>query len=419
MMKTTLLSLIGSLVLSCSLFAQTPRLEIHHIGAGDGDATLIIAIDSTKEYNIADEVIWDTCVVLIDGQRSSGGDEVWRYVRDTISSRFPNRLKIDYIVVSHLHIDHYGGLTNLINNAVAAKWTITGVVTRAVVPSAKITNAGEEIDTCYSDIIMNNPAGVRIKAFYKAITDNGIGQPVLVVGDNLFHEKNFVNISMQCIVSVGTTYNSLGTELYTFLPNNGNGTYTAKSENDLSYGWLISFQGFHYTSFGDLGGVSAGNYVDGESYVTDYLIHRFDDADYHLCVHKVSHHGSAESTTKQFAKLNNIFLAVIPACLRAYGTSHNPLPTQTAIQNLLSNPLTTNILYTFIPYNPGIQSSYWMYNNLQYYNDVILKVVDGPGTPNYGENLPIQLIQRRKNLDYSYAGASSFLIVNCTKGHNW
>lgn len=418
-MKTTLLSLIGSLVLSCNLFAQTPRLEIHHIGAGDGDATLIIAIDSTTAYNIVDEVIWDTCVVLIDGQRSSGGEEVWRYVRDTISTRFPHRLKIDYIVVSHLHIDHYGGLTNLINSAVAAHWTITGVVTRKAIHNDSITNSGDDIDTCYSDIILNNPEGVKIKAFFKTVTDNGINQPALTVGNELFHSQKFVNLSMQCIATVGTTYNTNGSGFYTFLTKNVNGTYTAKSENDLSFGWLISFQGFHYTSFGDLGGVSKGNYVDGESYVTNYLVNRFQDLNYHLCVHKVSHHGSAESTTTQFAAANNIFLAVIPACLRAYGTSKNPLPTQTAIQNLLSNPNTTNLLYTFVPYNPGIQSSYWTYNNLQYYNDVIVKVIGGPGEPDKGFNLPIQLIQRTKNLNYTYAGASTFNTINCTKGHNW
>ncbi|MFT6921941.1 MAG: hypothetical protein ACJA1C_000939 [Crocinitomicaceae bacterium] len=418
-MKNTLIFITFCIAFCSSSFGQVPRLEIHHIGAGDGDAALVIAIDSTTAYGIDDKVIWDTCVVLIDGQRSSGGKEVWRYVKDTISTMFPTRLKIDYIVASHLHIDHYGGLTNLIKSAVAAHWTIGGVVTRKVIPSATITNAGYEIDTCYSDIILNTAAGVRLTSFFKAIADNGIAQPAVTVGDNLFHFQKFVNISMQCIGTVGTTYNQNGDALYTFLPSNGDGTYTAKSENDLSYCWLFSFQGFHYTSFGDLGGISGGNYVDGESYVANYLIHRFDDADYHLCVHKVSHHGSKESTTQEFAKDNDIFLAVIPACLKTYGKSVHPLPTQTAIENLLSNPRTTSILYTFIPKNPDTLASYWTYKNLHYYNDVIMKVIGGPGTPDFGENLPIQVIQRQKDLKYNYVGAATVNTSNCTKGHNW
>lgn len=418
-MKQFLITLIfGFFLLNISI-AQTPRLEIHHIGAGDGDATLIIAIDSTIAHDITGAVVWDTCAVLIDAQRSSGGREVWRYVRDTISARFPTRLKLDYIVLSHEHIDHYGGLTNLINEAVGAGWTISGVVTRRAVPSATITNSGTEIDSCYSNVTLNSGIGVRLTAFYNAIRNNHIPQPALVVGNNLLHYKNFVNISMECIAALGSTYNSNGSSILSFLPSNGNGTFTAKSENDLSYGWLIKFQGFHYTSFGDLGGLNSGNYVDGESYVTDYLLHRFDDADYHLCAHKVSHHGSAESTTPQFAATNNIFLAVIPASLKAYGSSTKPLPTQTAIQNLISNPNSTNLLYTFIPKPPLVLASYWTYNNLQYYNDVTLKIIGGPSYPDKGENLPIVVSQRIKDLNFNYLGAASIIPVNCTKGHNW
>lgn len=399
--------------------AQVPRLELHHIGAGDGDATLVIAIDSTTAYDINHAVVWDTCVVLIDGQRSSGGREVWRYVRDTLHAKFPNRLKLDYIVLSHEHIDHYGGLTNLIDSAKTRGWSISGVITRRAIPSEKITNAAAEIDTCYSNITLNDGIGVSLQAFYNTITAFHIPRPTLVVDSDLFHYRKFVNISMVCVAAVGVTHAQNGTDLIHFLPANSNGTFTAKSENDLSFAWLLSFQGFHYTTFGDLGGVNSGNYVDGESYITDYLRHKFNNSCYHICVHKVSHHGSAESTTPKFAAINNISLAVIPASLKVYGRSIYPLPTQTAIQNLLGNPGKTNILYTFIPQQPTHQASYWTYNYLQYYNDVILKIVGGPGYPKSGESLPITVIQHTKDLNFNYLGAPSVSHFNCTKGHNW
>jgi len=401
--------------------AAQPFLEIHHIGCGDGDATLLLAVDSTGTNLFTGQPIWDTCTVLIDGQREGAGPEVWRYVRDTITARFPTRKILDFIVVSHLHIDHYGGLTDLITDAVAARWRITGVVTRSVLNTATITNSGGEIDTCYSDIQLNVSWGAKKNAFFQAITDNNIAQPALIVGGNLFHYKGFKNISMECIVTVGATYNSAGDGNLIFIPEtySGSGFYKAKSENDLSYGWLLSFQGFHYTSYGDLGGVNSSRYVDGETPVTNYLVHRFDDDDYHICVHKVSHHGSAESSTKQFAAANNIFLAVFTASLRAYGRSTKPLPTETAIKNLLSNPKTTQLLFTFVPMNPGIPASYWKFQNLQYYNDVIVKVNGGPGYPDNGENLPFTVVQSQKNLDYSYTGVVTVTTYNCTKGHNW
>lgn len=401
------------------VLAQSPLLEIHHIGAGDGDGTLIIAIDKTGINPFTQQSVWDTCVVLIDAQREGGGKEVWRYVRDTIETRFPKRKKLDYIVLSHLHIDHYGGMTNIVNQAVSRGWTIDGAITRKGIVTNNITNSGQEIDTCYSDIQLNTSFSGKLNTFFRTLEYHGIEQPALTVGGNLFHTKHFQNIYMQCIVSAGTTYNQNGDGLLVFLPSAGNSMYKAKSENDLSYGWIIGFQGFHYTSFGDLGGADGSRYVDGETPVTNFLSHYFDDADYHLCVHKVSHHGSAESTTQAFAAANNIALAVIPASLRAYGRSVKPLPTQTAILNLLSNPKTTYILYTFVPNNPGTLASFWTYNNLKLYNDVIIKIDAAPDYPDYGENLPIRVIQAQKDLDYNYTGTHSDELFNCTKGHNW
>ncbi len=414
--------LLGT-ALSVSLYAQVPFLEIHHIGAGDGDATLILAVDSTGTNLFTGNPIWDTCAVLIDGQREGGAGEIWRYVKDTLDARFPGRKTLDYMVVSHLHIDHYGGLAKVITNAVAANWKIKGVVTRRqLVYSAKgidVIAGPDAIDTCYSDVKVSNPNGVKLKAFFKAVTTNAIKQLTVQPHNNLFDPNNFRNISMECIVAGGVTISGYDS-LYTFLPATKQklGNFGPKSENDLSYGWLLTFQGFHYVTLGDLGGKSGGNYVDGETPVTDYLVHRFDDADYHLCAYKVSHHGSAESTTKETVELNKPTLAVFPASLRTYGSSTKPLPTRSAIEQMDS--LTTTRLYTFIPQNPTKLASYYTYNYLRYYNDVILKITGGPSHPDYGENLPITIMQVKKNLDFTYPpGPPVVTVINCTKGHLW
>jgi len=437
-MKTTLLSLFCILWLMTDVCAQTPRLEIHHIGAGDGDATLIIAIDSTTAYSpFTGAVKWDTCVVLMDGQRKgSTGKEVWRYVRDTIRANFPNRLTIDYMVVSHLHIDHYGGLINVLDSVYANKqtgWKIKSAVTRKMLLETTPPYPGNTttvLDSCYSDINATNPDGTTLNSFFQKLERDSINQILVQPTENLFVIKSFINISMYCIVAGGVTIEPVSNILFSFLPYKtdayGNKKYYNRNENDLSYGWFLTFQGFHYVSMGDLGGVNGGSYVDGETPVTDYLTGTFTNADYHLCSYKVSHHGSAESTIGTFVTRNNPTLVIVPACLRTYGSSTNPLPTQTAIQNLLANGTSTGInqttktavQYTFIPYNAGTQSSYWEYQNLQYYNDVILKLVGGPGK---GQNITFTLTQVPKNLNYSYGGApaKSTVTFTCNKGHNW
>jgi len=419
-MKKIFVQIIFSLILFSgysSVYSQIPHLQIHHIGAGDGDATLILLVDSVGTNLFTNAPIWDTCTILIDGQREGGGKEVWRYVNDTVRYYFPNRLVIDAIIVSHLHIDHYGGLINLITNAIAQNWKINKVITRAAVIS-QLADPNNVIDSCYSDITVINPNSTKVNTFFKTVRDNNINQPAITAGAYLYQGRT---ISIRCIVSVGAALNNSG-GVTIFLPETyqGSGLYKAKNENDLSYGFLVAFQGFHYVTMGDLAGVNGSNYVDGESFVTKYLDGYYNAVDYHLCSYKVSHHGSAESTTEEFARLNNPFLAVIPASLRAYGRSTNPLPTQTAITNLQANPNGTTVLYTFIPNNPSTLASWWTFDNLQYLADIILKI-SATGYPESGDPLPITVVKAIKNSsNYAYLpGGVSVKTYKCTKGHDW
>ncbi len=432
-MKTliTLLLLTPAIVGKNFANAQASFLEIHHVGAGDGDATLILSVDYTGATGIDGLPVTDTCVVLIDGQRpGSAGGEVWRYVRDTVSARFHGRRPIiDYLVASHLHEDHIGGLIDVMDNAYSSGWVIRYAVTRdkLITGSTSTCQIDVELDDCY-DNTTPKPVTTQVKStFLNTIKGYNISEPIIQPTDNLFRmmQYSFTTISMECVVAGGATIDPISNQLYSFLPCKS-GSNTNVNENDLSYGWLITFGGFHYLSLGDLGGTDAP--VDGEGAVTNYLINYFDNPDYHLCANKVSHHGSKSSSSVDFVYRNKLTLPIIPANLRTYG--YAALPTETAITNLLTlgstagQPINqsseTQIIYTFIPKNPSIQSSYWQQGNLDYYNDVILKLNENPGK---GQNLSYWILEVPKDQDYDYSNALLPPVKQyqktCTKGHNW
>lgn len=398
--------------------AQSPILEIHHIGGSDGDATLIMVVDSTGKNAFTGQQNWDTTVMLIDCQRYSGtGEVIWEYIRDTVGQRFPGRRRIDHIFISHLHIDHYGGLPRLLEKANTAGWTIGDVYDRQNVNYSDYFKATQVNGGCYDDFDKVDPDGTKFEDYNKALSTYHLTPTkTLRIGQNML--PNYKTAYMFCVVAYGLT-NPVNQDYDTcFLPKtliNGKNYYTPKSENDLSTGFLIRFQGFNYLTLGDLGGVSGGNYVDGETPVTKGLLAglRWPE-DYHICANKVSHHGSAESSTKWFVTTNNFTASIIPASLRSYGQSDDALPTQTAITNLQTTG-TNNLFYTFVPKNPGTPSSFWTKSNREYYNDVVIRFSQPPGY----DNIEMTIIQRKKKSKGVYVGSATVTKVTCTKGHQW
>lgn len=70
------------------------ELSVHFIDVGQGDSTLIISGDNT---------------VLIDAGEKDSGDDVAAYIRSQ------NIHDIDYVIASHPHSDHIGGLPEILS----------------------------------------------------------------------------------------------------------------------------------------------------------------------------------------------------------------------------------------------------------------------------------------------------------------
>lgn len=82
------------------------NLEVHHINIGQGDATLIVGPTGRTLLADAGESNWNS---------NADADVVGPYIQQVLGCK-----KIDYVVISHFHVDHvgyvnYGGLWHLVN----------------------------------------------------------------------------------------------------------------------------------------------------------------------------------------------------------------------------------------------------------------------------------------------------------------
>lgn len=80
---------------SSTTAAQTPLLIIHYLNVGQGDSEFIELPNGQT--------------VLIDAANSGDGANIAEYIRDKGYN------KIDYLVATHPHADHIGGMTDVIN----------------------------------------------------------------------------------------------------------------------------------------------------------------------------------------------------------------------------------------------------------------------------------------------------------------
>ncbi len=90
---------------------------VHFIDVGQGDCELIVADDGSA--------------MLIDGGEKEYGSTVLEYIRDLGVS------KLDYIVTSHPHSDHIGGLAKVVSSEIEVGKVIMPYIPDEFVPTTK------------------------------------------------------------------------------------------------------------------------------------------------------------------------------------------------------------------------------------------------------------------------------------------
>lgn len=232
-MKKHLVSVLFWLFLATVIsFAQ--QLEIHHIDVGQGDATLIKSPTGIT--------------ALIDaGNPGCGTSIVLPYLTSI------GVTKLNYVLNSHFHSDHLGGLDEVITGLGAAN--IDSVYDRG-------NDAPLPTTTEYTDFVTAaNATSRRVKVLIGRVVDLGGG------------------VTMKCVATDGQVINY------------GKVNGASGSENDLSIGWVLTYHSFSYFTGGDLGG-EVSSYADSETPLASQVkrVNAF----------KVNHHGSNYSTNQIF-----------------------------------------------------------------------------------------------------------------------
>jgi len=239
-MRLALLFLSSIIWLDSLSVAQT--LLIHHIDVGQGDATLI--------------QVWRGKTVLIDaGNVGKGKNAVLPYLSGLgITS-------LDYLIASHYHADHIGGLPEVIEGLSAD--SVREVYDRGSVEPL--------------------PASTTFTKYWEAV-DRTPKRSTITVGQTLSLSNR---ITLRCVAVNGTVAD------YGPVPG------SSRDENDLSIAWVLTLVQsandriftFRYFTGGDCGG-SGGDYADLETPLSPIVA----DID----AMKINHHGSRYSTNRTF-----------------------------------------------------------------------------------------------------------------------
>jgi beta-lactamase superfamily II metal-dependent hydrolase len=260
----------------CLSTASTQILTIHHINVGQGDATLIRHSNGKT--------------VLIDaGNTGKGKNVVLPYLQSL------GVTSLDYLIPSHYHADHIGGLDEVIE--ALSPDSIRTVFDRGSNPPLPTTKA-------FSDYWS---AADRTNRHFQI----ALGQ-IIQLSDST---------TLRCLAVDGAVLNF------------GEVQNSRKDENNLSLAWLLSLQQsgngktytFKYFTGGDCGGVT-GIYADLETPLSTIA----GDVD----AMKINHHGSRYSTNQTF--LDSLWPEAVVISVGDRNTYGHP--TQKTLDRLQSSP---------------------------------------------------------------------------------
>lgn len=260
-MKKIFFTVVCFFLLSVLIFAQ--ELQIHHINVGQGDATLIISPTGKK--------------MLIDAGNTGKGTNVVKPYLTSLGISY-----LDFVVCSHYHADHLGGLDEVINGLGTSN--IGAVYDRGRNAPLPTTTAFTEYENAA------NATGRRYAIQLGQVIDLGGG------------------VTMKCVATDG------------YVINYGRVANATSSENDLSIGFLLNYSSFQYFTGGDLGGEST-YYADNET----PLAPQVGDVD----AFKINHHGSQYSTNQTFVNTLKPEVGIIAVGTNTYGH-----PTQVVLDRL-------------------------------------------------------------------------------------
>lgn len=256
--------LILFLLAGCSLTIETQAgppiseesfLKVHFIDVGQGDATLIQQINQDNTYNM-----------LIDAGNNGDGEYLVEYLKDQ------GVKTLDYIIGTHPHSDHIGGLDDVIKG-----FQVGAIIMPKVMAN---TRTFEEV--------------------MEAVSDKGLSitSPV-----------------------PGTSY-PLGEAEFTILAPNSD-DYASLNDYSIANRLVFGSNSFIFTG-------------DAEALSEEEILNNFNKRDLASDVFKLAHHGSSTSNTEDFLEAINPSYGIISCGQdNSYGHPHREIMAQLKARNIL------------------------------------------------------------------------------------
>jgi competence protein ComEC len=299
------------------------KLVIHHIYVGQGDATFIRTPSGTT--------------ILIDsGLEGMGEKAVIPRIKECYKGKVTT---IDYLVLTHPHVDHFGGLT--------------GIFEKNLIKVNKLYQGSLVVERNKPDTIFNK--------YMTTAKTRGLVPTVPKLGNNVILDKGH-QVSFSILAANGSV---LGRSIVQgVLDEKG----APREANSVSIAMTIRYKTFDYFIGGDLTG-GGKNTPDVERAVAS-IASKID-------VFHSNHHGSDTSNSSSLLNVLNPTNIIISVGNGSVNRSNYHLPDKVTIDRMHALKNVENIFLLARGESPDLPDNFNGYNKLKDFEGDVILVTDG------------------------------------------
>ena len=272
-MKRTLLTLVAILALLASVEAKPKQLkawskgtlDIHHISTGRGSAIFYILPDGTRLLvdagDLGDASRWKHKKIMpaVPSSDKTPAEWIARYI-DHFSKPLKRDLYLDYAMITHFDIDHYGRLDKTAIKVEGKPYIYTGMTHLAnLVPIHTLIDRGYPNYDYPTPEEFRKRNGKIFQNYHKLVKEReqaGLKMEQFAVGsDKQFALKSnaYPSFRIQNIAANGNIWTGKGNEIRPVIDENAPAG-AALNENSSSCVFRLEYGNFAYYMGGDIGG---------------------------------------------------------------------------------------------------------------------------------------------------------------------